>query len=73
MMTGNSKELEEFKANYKQRIADVAKSKTEWIKDFVESQKPKGPVKTVADMYMDLKKEEKLLDSQGIKFNGKFF
>ncbi|CEJ71292.1 hypothetical protein BN1195_03637 [Chryseobacterium oranimense G311] len=35
----HSKDLEDFKKNYQQRIEDVAKSKTEWIKDFVESQK----------------------------------
>lgn len=60
MMTGNSKELEEFKANYKQRIEDIAKSKTEWIKDFVESQKPKDPVKTVADMYKEITSSKSL-------------
>lgn len=46
--------INDFKKNYKERIEDIAKSKTEWIKDFVESQKPKDPVKTVADMYKEI-------------------
>lgn len=48
-------DLEKFKKNYQQRIENLAKSKTEWIKDFVESQKPKKPVKTVGDMYNEIK------------------
>lgn len=51
----HSSELDEFKKNYQQRIENLAKSKTEWIKDFVESQKPKKPVKTVGDMYNEIK------------------
>lgn len=51
-------DLEKFKKNYQQRIENLAKSKTEWLKDFVESQKPKKPVKTVGEMYKEIKKEE---------------
>nr|DAG72844.1 MAG TPA: hypothetical protein [Caudoviricetes sp.] len=54
----HSKDLEDFKKNYQQRIEDVAKSKTEWIKDFVESQKSKPPVKTVGEMYKEMKRDE---------------
>ncbi len=55
-----SSELDEFKKNYKQRIENLAKSKTQWIKDFVESQKPKKPVKTVREMYKELNKKSLL-------------
>ena len=58
MMNGNSKEIEEFKSNYKKRIQDLAKSKTDWIKDFVESQKPKEPVKTVGEVYKEIRRSE---------------
>ncbi|WP_312306484.1 hypothetical protein [Chryseobacterium sp.] len=48
--------LEQFKNNYQQHIENLAKSKTEWIKDFVEAQKPKKPIKTVGEMYNEMKK-----------------
>ena len=56
----HSNELDEFKKKYHQRIENLAKSKTEWIKDFVESQKPKKPVKTVGEMYKELKRKSLL-------------
>ena len=56
----HSSELDDFKKNYQQRIENLAKSKTEWIKVFIESNKPKKPVKTVGEMYKELKKEERL-------------
>lgn len=49
--------IEHFKKNHQQRIENLAKSKTEWIKEFIESQKPKKPVKTVAEMYKELNKK----------------
>lgn len=52
-------DLENFKKNYQRQIENLAKSKTEWLKDFVESQKPKKPVKTVGEMYKILKKNDK--------------
>ncbi|WP_343680032.1 hypothetical protein [Chryseobacterium arthrosphaerae] len=58
MKSSHSNELEEFKKNYQQRIENLAKSKTEWIKDFVESQKPKKPVKTVSEMYKEIRRNE---------------
>ena len=48
--------IEQFKKNYQQRIENLAKSKTEWIKDFVDFQKKKVPVKTVGEMYKENKK-----------------
>lgn len=53
-------DLEKFKKNYQQRIENLAKYKTEWLKDFVDSQKPKKPIKTVGEMYKEIKKEERL-------------
>lgn len=50
--------MEEFKKNHHQRIENLAKSKTEWIKDFVESQKPKKQVKTVGEMYKELRRND---------------
>ncbi|BAP30102.1 uncharacterized protein CHSO_1065 [Chryseobacterium sp. StRB126] len=58
MKNTHSNELEEFKKNYQQRIENLAKSKAEWIKDFVESQKPKNPIKTVGEMYKELKRKD---------------
>ncbi|WP_175547523.1 hypothetical protein [Chryseobacterium oranimense] len=42
----------------------LAKSKTECIKDFVESQKPKKPAKTVGEMYRELRREEFISTSE---------
>lgn len=53
-------EIEQFKNNYKQRIINIAKSKTEWVKDFVESQKKKEEVKTVEDMIKEMNKANHL-------------
>lgn len=53
-------DIDDFKQNYKQRIEGIAKSKTEWLKDFVEAQKPKKPVKTVGEMYKELKRKSLL-------------
>lgn len=33
MKNFHSNELEDFKKNYKERIAELAKSKTEWLED----------------------------------------
>ncbi|MEN5306790.1 hypothetical protein ABE425_04700 [Chryseobacterium cucumeris] len=65
----HSSELDEFKKNYQQRIENLAKSKTEWLKDFVESQKPKKPVKTVGEMYKEIKRDEFISTSE----NGKLY
>lgn len=46
-------ELEQFKKDYKQRIAAVADKKTHWLKDFIESQKPKPKDKTVDEAYKE--------------------
>jgi hypothetical protein len=56
------KDLEEFKKDYKARISNLAEKKTEWIKDFVESQKPKEPVKTVSEMYKEMRREKGLFN-----------
>ncbi|MEA1849231.1 hypothetical protein U9K52_09930 [Chryseobacterium sp. MHB01] len=38
-------------------IQRIAESKTEWLKDFIESQKPKPKDKTVAEAYKELIKK----------------
>lgn len=54
-----SDELEEFKKNYQSRIENIASNKTEWLKDFVDLQKPKVEKLTVLD-FQTKKEKEKL-------------
>lgn len=54
----HSKDLDGFKKNHMERIEKVAKSKTEWVKEFVESQKKEKPDKTVGEMYKEIKSQE---------------
>jgi hypothetical protein len=60
------KHLEQIKENCRsspiELIENLAKSKTEWVKDFVESQKPKPKVETVADLYKKIKFQESILN-----------
>ncbi|WP_027380803.1 hypothetical protein [Chryseobacterium daeguense] len=53
----HSNELEKFKKNHKERIVAIAELKTEWMKDFIETQKPKPEIKTVADLYKEFNNE----------------
>lgn len=59
-----SDELEEFKKNYQSRIENIASNKTEWLKDFVDLQKPKEKTLTVMDF--QTKKDQKKLSIHNI-------
>ncbi|KAA2223009.1 hypothetical protein [Chryseobacterium sediminis] len=60
-------DIENFKKNYQRQIESLSKSKTEWIKDFIESQKPKKPVKTVGEMYKEIKRDEFFISNKKSK------